>query len=354
MHKDLNFTAERLIRWYRENGRCLPWRNISDPYLIWISEIILQQTRVVQGLDYFNRFVARFPDVKTLAEAHEDEVLKYWQGLGYYSRARNLHAAACDVMTRFGGVFPVEYREVLSLKGIGEYTAAAVCSFAYRQPYAVVDGNVYRVLSRLFAIDIPIDSGKGRKYFAELAGELLDREQPDLYNQAIMDFGALQCLPQSPDCSCCPFQDKCLALASGTVAKLPVKEGKTVIRSRYFNYLHIRWQGNTLLSQRKAKDIWQNLYEFPLIETDEPLDFAVLQQNEHFCRLFDGVQEMKTLRMIKAPKHVLSHRIIYAGFYEIEVSNLSAGMSGYLKVPDAEVGNYAVSRLIQLYQMRSM
>ena len=218
-----------LIHWYSENKRQLPWRETTDPYRIWISEIILQQTRVVQGLEYFNRFMERFPDVKALAEANEDEVMKYWQGLGYYSRARNLHAAAREIMARFGGKFPETYKEVLSLKGIGEYTAAAICSFAWRQPYAVVDGNVYRVLGRVFGVDTPIDSTAGKKEFAELAQAMLDPERPDLYNQAIMDFGAVQCTPKAPDCMYCPLRERCVAYVSGKVDELPVKAGKTVV-----------------------------------------------------------------------------------------------------------------------------
>ena len=207
--------AATLIHWYAENKRELPWRETTDPYRIWISEIILQQTRVVQGLEYFNRFMLRFPDVRALAEAPGDEVMKYWQGLGYYSRARNLHAAAKEIVEKFGGEFPRNYSDVLTLKGIGEYTAAAICSFAWKLPYAVVDGNVYRVLARIFGIDTPIDSNAGKKVFSGLAAELLDRQHPDLYNQAIMDFGAIQCTPKVPVCLYCPLREKCVALASG-------------------------------------------------------------------------------------------------------------------------------------------
>lgn len=341
--------APVLIAWYEENKRELPWRETTDPYLIWISEIILQQTRVAQGFDYFNRFVARFPDVESLAAAKEDEVLKYWQGLGYYSRARNLHVAARDIMTRFGGRFPENHCDVLSLKGIGEYTAAAICSFAWRQPRAVVDGNVYRVLSRLFAIDTPVDSGAGKKEFAALAAELLDREHPDLYNQAIMDFGALQCVPKSPACGQCPFRENCMAYAKRDVEKFPVKEGKTVVKARYFNYLHIRCGNQVLLSQRKEKDIWQNLYEFPLIETEQPEDLVMLQQEKAYREVFAGAGEVRILRTVEMPKHVLSHRIIYARFYEIEVGGFSAGMEKYLRTDDVNVGDYAVSRLMELY-----
>lgn len=339
-----------LINWYAENKRELPWRDTTDPYRIWISEIILQQTRVVQGLEYFNRFMERFPDVAALAAAEEDEVMKYWQGLGYYSRARHLHAAAKEIVKRFKGVFPQDYREVLTLKGIGEYTAAAICSFAWRQPYAVVDGNVYRVLARVFGIDMPIDSGAGKKYFAAFAQELLDRKRPDLYNQAIMDFGAVQCVPKSPDCVHCPLSACCVAYAQGKVDRLPVKEGKVTVRPRYFNYMHIRWKGCTLLSRREAKDIWQNLYEYPLIETEQAMDFTELQQTEAYRKLFEGVEEIRVIRMVEMPKHVLSHRVIYARFYELEVSNLGEGMQAYLPVAEAETERYAVPRLIELYR----
>lgn len=346
---DGNTIGEQLIVWYEANKRDLPWRTTTDPYLIWISEIILQQTRVIQGLDYFNRFVTRFPDVKSLADAQEDEVMKFWQGLGYYSRARNLHVAAREVVLRFKGCFPEKYEDVLSLPGIGAYTAAAICSFAYKQPYAVLDGNVFRVLARVFGIDMPIDNGKGKKYFAELAQELLDNRRPDLYNQAIMDFGAVQCLPKSPDCKVCPLLDKCFAFADGQIDKLPMKEGKTVVKARYFNYLHICCRGEVLLGQRTAKDIWQKLYEFPLIETNQPVDYEELQQTELFKRLFEGVGEIRVIRMVRAPKHVLSHRIIYACFYEIETDAFVSGMSSYLKVRKCDVENYAVSRLMEQY-----
>ena len=230
--------SRKLIDWYRENGRDLPWRRTKNPYLIWISEIILQQTRVAQGYDYYQRFVARFPDVFALAAADEDEVMKYWQGLGYYSRARNLHAAARR-MAEAGG-FPVTYAGVRALKGVGEYTAAAICSFAYDMPYAVVDGNVYRVLSRWLGIDTPIDSTEGKKLFVRIADELLDCECPGLYNQAIMDFGALQCTPVAPDCLFCPLSDFCVARLKGIASSLPVKQHKIKVTNRYFNYIYVR------------------------------------------------------------------------------------------------------------------
>ena len=340
--------SRKLIDWYRENGRDLPWRRTKNPYLIWISEIILQQTRVAQGYDYYQRFVTRFPDVFALAAADEDEVMKYWQGLGYYSRARNLHAAARR-MAEAGG-FPVTYAGVRALKGVGEYTAAAICSFAWKLPYAVVDGNVYRVLARIFGIDTPIDSNAGKKVFSGLAAELLDRQHPDLYNQAIMDFGAIQCTPKVPVCLYCPLRENCVALASGRVEKLPVKAGKAVVKPRYFNYLHIHCRGVNLLARREAKDIWQNLYEYPLIETGQETELEVLQQTPAYLELMQEAGEIQILRSFIMPKHVLSHRIIYARFYEIEVERFSPVMQRFLQVPEEELEQYAVSRLIALYR----
>lgn len=345
----MDFFSGILLQWYAENRRDLPWRNTTDPYLIWISEIILQQTRVVQGMDYFIRFVDRFPDIRSLALADEDEVLNYWQGLGYYSRARNLHAASRDLMARFGGRFPESYEQVLSLKGIGTYTAAAICSFAWRMPYAVVDGNVYRVLSRVFGIDSPIDSPEGKKRFAELASGLLDREHPDLYNQAIMDFGALQCVPKSPECMFCPLKDKCVAYSQGKIDRWPVKSGKTIVKPRYFNYFHLRCGDRLLITRRSAKDIWQNLYEFPMIETQRDLEWEELVKEESFLRLFQNVTDMNLLKQYPVFKHILSHRIIYARFYEIELSGFTSAFSSCTEVRESELGNYAVPRLISLY-----
>ena len=344
--------ADILIRWYADNHRRLPWRETSDPYLIWLSEVILQQTRVAQGLDYFRRFVARFPDVRSLAEAPQDEVLKLWQGLGYYSRARSLHTAAKDIMARFGGRFPEDYEAVRSLCGVGDYTAAAICSFAYELPYAAVDGNVYRVLSRVYDVDLPVDDAAGKRYFAELAQSLLDPVRPGLQNQATMEFGALQCVPQRPDCWACPLADRCLAQAHGTVGRRPVKRGKAAVRPRYFNYLCIRCDGTLLLRQRTEKDIWRNLYEFPLIETDAETEFDALQRTSAWKAWFGGERRMRIGERTAMPRHVLSHRIIYACFQEIELERIPDSLSGFLRVPEAELDRYAVSRLTERYLER--
>lgn len=344
--------AEVIIEWYKDNGRELPWRETRDPYKIWVSEVILQQTRVVQGLDYFYRFIHRFPDVRMLAEASIDEVMRYWQGLGYYSRARNLHEAAREIVRRWDGKFPEDYQEILSLKGVGEYTAAAICSFAWQLPCAVVDGNVFRVLARFFGIDTPIDSTAGKKEFAALAGELLDKKQPDVYNQALMDFGALQCTPQSPCCLYCPLQNGCRALAEGRVDALPVKKGKVNVKPRYFNYLDIHCKGRKLLIRREADDIWRNLYEYPMIETENPVDFAELQLSERYQYLMQGTGTMRLLGMMDMPKHILSHRVIYARFYKLEVDSYGKGMSPFLQIPEEEEENYAVPKLIDSYRKR--
>lgn len=344
------YISKRLFDWYAENKRELPWRQTSDPYIIWVSEIILQQTRVNQGMEYFLRFTKRFPDVKSLAEAEEEEVLKFWQGLGYYSRARNLHAAAKSIMQDFGGVFPREYKEVLSLKGVGEYTAAAIVSFAWNQPYPVVDGNVFRVLSRLFALDEPIDSGKGKRLFTDLAGKVMDRERAGLHNQAIMEFGALHCTPATPQCMFCPLIDKCMAYATGNVLQYPVKQQKAKTKNRYFHYFHIIYNNvYTYLNRRTEQDIWKGLFEFPLIETDEPVDFAALQQTDAFRSFFEGIDDLHITVEMTGRKHVLSHRIIYADFYRVEIRTEGKGLQPYRKIPVEEIEKYAIPRLIHIY-----
>lgn len=342
--------APRLIEWYRLNGRTLPWRETRDPYRIWLSEVILQQTRVRQGLAYYERFTERFPTVTALAAASEDEVLKLWQGLGYYSRARNLHAAARQVAGDYGGTFPACYEKVRALKGVGDYTAAAICSMAFDLPYAVVDGNVYRVLARLFDLDVAIDTTVGRRTFAELAQTLLDKRRAALYNQAIMDFGATCCTPQQPRCTACPFADCCLALAAGRVAERPVKAGRVHTRDRHFNYLHLTDGRRTLLHRRGEGDIWQGLYEFPLIETDEAVDFAALCATEAFCALL-GDRSVRPTSTVRMPRHQLSHQTLHAVFHRIELAALPAA-DGLITVDEEAVGDYAVSRLTDRYLNR--
>jgi A/G-specific adenine glycosylase len=349
MKNKKNILSTLIVTWYARNKRELPWRETSDPYLIWISEIILQQTRVAQGYDYYLRFVDRFPDVHSLASADQDEVLKYWQGLGYYSRARNLHSAAKAVVSDFGGKFPRDYKDVLSLKGIGEYTAAAIVSFAYGDPYAVLDGNVFRVLARLFGVDEPIDTTNGKKLFSALAKDLLDIENPGLHNQAMMEFGALQCVPSNPACCLCPLLGRCQAHEKGLVEKLPVKQGKTKTQNRYFNYFDIRCGDKMLLRKRTGNDIWMNLYELPLIETPDEILLDQLMATDEFRNLVPFVDVLSMTNLLVEFKHVLSHRIIYAKFYRIEVKKIQALNSEYVCVAEADRENYAVSRLVEKY-----
>ena len=333
--------------WYRSNARDLPWRETKDPYKIWISEIILQQTRVAQGYDYYCRFIRRFPDVFSLAEAEEDEVMKYWQGLGYYSRARNLHAAAKSVAEM--GSFPTLYKDIRQLKGVGDYTAAAIASFAFDLPCAVVDGNVYRVLSRWLGIEDPIDTAAGKKLFAALADEFMDKAHPALYNQAIMDFGAMQCTPSAPDCLSCPLADSCVALAKNLVDILPVKQHKTKTRDRYFIYLYVRMGEDTFIRKREGKDIWQNLYELPLIESDKQLSEEQLMSSEKFLNLFQGHKLIGFRSTIKKTKHVLSHQVIWTDFYEVELAHDTSGMGGYQRVRVDDLHKFPVSRLISRF-----
>lgn len=340
--------SETLIAWYELNKRDLPWRHTDNPYLIWISEIILQQTRVNQGMDYYLRFVDRFLDVQTLAAAEENEVLKYWQGLGYYSRARNLHRAARQIMEIYSGQFPHNHNEVLCLSGIGEYTAAAICSFAYDQAYAVVDGNVFRVLSRYFGIDTPIDSTGGKKIFSALAREVLSTTHPGIHNQAIMEFGALQCVPVSPNCEECVLRDSCAAFASNRVSVLPVKDKKTKVTQRYFNYLYIRHQGTTFLQKRTKKDVWQNLYEFPLIESDRLLEVEELLENPVFKTLTEGAQvHLQSISAIR--KHILTHRQIFARVFTIEIDRLNENLKAFESTTADEIQRFPVSRLMEVF-----
>ncbi len=309
----------RLVKWYQENKRELPWRETKDPYKIWLSEIILQQTRVAQGLPYYFKFVEKFPDVFSLAEANEQEVLRLWQGLGYYSRARNLHAAARYVANELNGKFPESYTELKKLKGVGEYTAAAIASFAYKEKVAVLDGNVFRVLARLFGIDVDIGSNEGKKVFTELANSLISEQNPDLHNQAIMEFGAMHCTPHNPNCMFCPFTAECSARLTQKQDKLPVKGKKIKKRKRYFHYLVLNKANEYFLKKRSENDIWQGLFDFPLIESEQKLDFE--QVAEHFEKK-EGIKKL-SVSASKIFTHILTHQRIEAVFYVIKNSDLN-------------------------------
>ena len=319
--------ALTLLRWFRENGRDLPWRQTRDPYAIWLSEIILQQTQVKQGWDYWERFMHRWPKVEDLASATEDEVLREWQGLGYYSRARNLHFAAKQIV-EMGG-FPRTIEGLRSLKGVGDYTAAAIGSIAFGLPAAVVDGNVYRVLARHFGIDTPINTTEGKKVFTALAQELLPVSDASDYNQAIMDFGAIQCTPTSPSCSSCPLMESCEALRSSRVSELPVKLKTLKVRERHLIYIYVRCQGYMAIHRRGAGDIWQGLWEPWLVDSEAAVPPAAIPLRQHV-------------------KHVLTHRVLYADFYLLEVTTRPSLPDDYIWVKETELDDYAKPRLIEI------
>ena len=325
----MSFTTT-ILEWFKENGRALPWRETRDPYAIWLSEIILQQTRIEQGRPYWQRFMQRWPTVEALANATEDEVLREWQGLGYYSRARNLHTAAQQVVAMGG--FPTTLEGIKALKGVGDYTAAAIGSIAFDLPAAVVDGNVYRVLSRYFGIDTPINTTVGKKEFTELAQDLLlpalnrEGKGAGLFNQAMMDFGATQCTPSSPNCPSCPLADSCVALREGRISELPVKQNTLKIKERHLTYVYIRCKGQTALHRRSAGDIWQGLYE-PWLAEEVPCGAVLLRQRV---------------------KHVLTHRILYADFYLWDPAERPSLPEDYFWIPEADIDNYGVPRLIEI------
>lgn len=344
MPKTDPFFTNKLISWYLRNKRDLPWRNTQDPYPIWLSEIMLQQTRVAQGLPYYLKFIEAFPTVNDLAEAPESEVLKLWQGLGYYSRARNLHATAKMVSNEMNGVFPNNYKELLKLKGVGDYTASAIASICFNEPQAVVDGNVFRVLARVFGIFIPINSTAGQKEFKKVAQQLIDKKHPGTFNQAIMEFGARYCVPKNPDCENCIFNSKCSAYRNKWVGELPVKIKSKPIKKRYFNYLVIISQNDkTLLQQRVGKGIWNSLYEFPLIETSTEIDLLELKGSPQF---FDRTRNLKiesiSLYNEKSIVHKLSHQHLNTKFWIVETSEENDNF-----VHISEVDNYAVPVLIE-------
>jgi len=343
----MDFFSKRLLKWYKINRRDLPWRGIKDPYKIWLSEIILQQTQVIQGLTYYLKFIKHYPNVKLLAKAPPDEVMRHWQGLGYYSRARNLHEAAKMVVNKHKGVFPKTYEEIRALKGIGDYTAAAIASLAYSLPYAVVDGNVYRVLSRIFGIELAIDSTEGKKHFQHLANELLDRNETADYNQAIMEFGALYCRPVNPDCAHCIFNDKCIAFQKHKVNELPFKSKKVKVKERYFNYIVFRYKNDLYLNKRTAKDIWQGLYEFFLIETGKKQNAEFVLKNKLLLDIVPS-KHMILQSVSGEYKHVLSHQNLHAIFYSVELKQpLKTKL--LKKVNIAAVNSYALPRLIEKY-----
>jgi A/G-specific adenine glycosylase len=308
---DKRYFSDKIVKWYQINKRNLPWRQTKDPYKIWLSEIILQQTRVTQGLPYYERFVQKYPTVQSLAKANEQDVLRLWQGLGYYSRARNLHKCANVVSENHNGNFPVVYDELLLLPGIGEYTAAAVASISGGKPVAVVDGNVFRVLSRIFGIEAAINSPEGKKKFTMLANTLIDDRQPDVHNQAVMEFGALFCTPKNPKCGECTFQKSCFAFSKNLQAELPVKLKLKASRKRYFYYVVLEQDNRLAMRKREGKDIWEGLFDFHLIEKKRPVKTDKLIQEEDFKTL---IKKKEEVRISGEYKHILSHQTIFSTF----------------------------------------
>lgn len=317
--------SRELTVWYEKNKRDLPWRKTQDPYQIWLSEILLQQTRVDQGLNYYLAFVENYPLIQDLAEASEDEVLALWKGLGYYSRGRNLRKAAIQIVEDFGGVFPNNFNDIKKLKGVGDYSASAIASFAFKEPKAVLDGNVYRLLSRLFGIDTPIDTTQGKRVFQALADELLDQKQPDLHNQAIMEFGALQCTPKKTDCSVCPLIEKCIAYEQGMVGELPIKAKRIVKKDRYFVFSFHKTENGILFEKRGDKDIWANMYQLPLKE---------LQSKEEW-------EEIN--KALWRGKHVLTHQNLWCVFIE----NQALKAENYLEISSQDFQNFAFPVIIE-------
>lgn len=337
----MNFT-QTLTHWYSVNKRDLPWRQTKNPYYIWLSEIIMQQTQIKQGLPYYEAFVSNYPSVFDLANASEQAVLKDWQGLGYYSRARNLHTSAKYIANELDGVFPTTYSEIIKLKGVGDYTASAISSICFDETHAVVDGNVYRVLSRYFGVSTPINTTSGVKEFKALASTLLNLENPGDYNQAVMEFGATQCKPKNPYCSSCSLNDSCVALQQGQVNLLPVKLKKTKVTKKYFNFLVILSEDKkTIFEQRTSKGIWQNLYQFPLIESDSVIEEEAFKKQTTITTYLKGMDYNYSLFNSKPIVHKLSHQHLYTTFWIIEVKSLKNNA-----IHISEIKNYPTSILI--------
>jgi len=337
--------SNTLISWYTQNHRKLPWRETKDPYLVWVSEIILQQTRVDQGLAYYFRFIKAFPNLKSLSQANEDQVLKIWQGLGYYSRARNMQFAARQIMVDHLGVFPHNYEAIIKLKGIGPYTAAAISSISFDLPYAVVDGNVYRFLSRYYGIHQPVNSPSGKKYFAQLAQEVLNMEQPATHNQAIMEFGALHCKAANPLCNDCPFSSTCMAFEKNLVAQLPKKDKILKIRNQHLNFFFVTKGQKFMIEKRSYAGIWKGLYQLPLIETEEVQSLDEIIASPKYKALFDHNEV--SVKDVNQIKHKLTHRNLLINFYHLEVEHFPAG--DYLMIELDEANNYAFPKPIENY-----
>lgn len=341
--------SNNLIIWYLDNKRDLPWRQTSNPYFIWVSEVILQQTRVLQGLPYYYRFIEEFSSVNLLAQAPLDKILKLWQGLGYYSRARNMHIAAKQVMDKYEGVFPSTYKELLNLKGVGEYTAAAVASLAYNEPVAVVDGNVIRVISRLFGTSEPVDKPSVFKEIRQQARLLLPEDNAAIHNQAIMEFGALQCVPVNPDCLNCPLMGHCLAFKHKVVEKIPFKQTKVKVRNRFFYYFVIHDNNHIFFQRRNAGDIWEGLYEFPLVEASETLSIKELPDLIKTHDILSG-NNFSKIEITGPVKHILTHQRLEVYFIHLRTDFLLTNSpERWLRIEADNIRELAVPRVIDRY-----
>ena len=336
-----------LTVWYNHTKRELPWRKSREPYHIWVSEIILQQTRVLQGVDYYHNFLQAFPNIEDLAKAPEEEVLKVWQGLGYYSRARNMHHAAKTIQSEHNGKFPTDYQSIRKLKGVGDYTAAAIVSIAFGLPYAVVDGNVFRVLSRLFGISTPIDSSAGKKEFYSLAQMMLDTNHPGEFNQAIMELGAIQCFPVQPLCQNCPLSKKCLAFMNQSVDSFPVKSKQAKQKERYFNYLYMYHPNGLFLEKREEKDIWRNMYQFPLIETVFPTSTEEIISSKTWRKILNN--QTFTIESISRERlHLLTHQRLHIRFFSIRLDvNIMPDL--FISVKQEDIARYPVPKPIEIF-----
>lgn len=339
----MQIIAQILNHWYGENKRNLPWRDNKNPFIVWVSEIILQQTRISQGLPYFQKFMKNFPTIHQLANAQEDEVLLAWQGLGYYSRARNMHFTAKYIVNELNGEFPKTFKELIKLKGIGEYTAAAIASFCFDEAVPTIDGNVYRVITRLFDIDLPIDKSEGKKLVKNICEELIVNSLPKEINQAIMDFGAMLCTPQNPKCSICPLLSKCLSKAENNVNKRPVKSKRISCHLRYFYYLYVYDNESVLIKKRSENDIWKGLYEFPLIETIKKVKFSSIESDDVFKNLIKK-NKTKHIEFVEVKPHILSHQKIYTTFILLKTDELEK--AGFSKIKKVHLDNYAFPTLI--------
>ncbi len=353
--KDIRCLQGQLLQWFEREARDLPWRRTKNPYHIWLSEIILQQTQVVQGMAYYHRFIESYPQVEDLASAEEDEVLLLWQGLGYYSRARNLRRAAQMIVEDYGGQMPQSLDEIKRLPGVGPYTQAAVLSFAFDLPYATVDGNVYRVLSRLYALDAPIDKPKGQKLFRELAQNFLNLKDPAQHNQAMIELGALCCSPRNPNCLFCPFETHCQANITGTQLDYPKKIGKIKLKERFLNYFYIKIKGRdeavdtrTLIHRRGEGDIWQGLYELPLIETKKELKIEALLKSKEWQTFIKDFEGLKLIPTVSECKHRLTHQLLHAKLYIIEATNykVEEDNNDYQLIQESKLSDYAMPVLL--------